>query len=59
MRADDDIELLHQDPHEVTVSDVNRLYLEKDNDELLERVLGVPALAGSQQKYFEKRRRRG
>ena len=54
--AGDAIELKHRDTKAVTVADVNRLYLDKGDPELLDRVLDVPTLAGSMRRHFEKRR---
>lgn len=51
--AGDTIELLSRDSNNVTVADITRLYaFEKDNRELMQRALGLPALPESWRDYF-------
>ena len=48
-----DRQLMERDPHQVTVADIVRLYVkEKDNLELLQRVVEVEALSESWRDYF-------
>ncbi len=51
----DAIEPKYRDPNNVTVADVNRLFLEKENTELLEHVLRAPALSAWWRRHFEER----
>lgn len=52
--AGDTIELLSRDGNNITVADVTRLYaFEKDNLELLQRVVKVEALSKSWRDYFQ------
>jgi len=54
----DRIEPLARDPHGVTVSDVVSLHLgEKDNQELLARVVKVPALPERSREHYRRRLR--
>ncbi|MEW5957588.1 MAG: MOSC domain-containing protein [Chloroflexota bacterium] len=51
--AGDEVEFIERDPHQVTVADIVRLYVkEKDNLELLQRVIEVEALSESWRDYF-------
>lgn len=51
--AGDEVEFIERDPHQVTVADIVRLYVkEKDNLELLQRVVEVEALSESWRDYF-------
>lgn len=51
--AGDAIEFIQQDPHQVTVADIVRLYTsEKDNRELLQRAVQAEALSESWRDYF-------
>ncbi len=51
--AGDTIELLSRDSNNVTVADITRLYaFEKDNRELMQRALDLPALPESWRDYF-------
>lgn len=51
--AGDTIELIQQDPHQVTISDIVRLYVsEKGNRELLQRAVQAEALSESWRDYF-------
>jgi len=51
--AGDAIELLSRDPNNVTVADITRLYaFEKDNRELMQRAIELPALPESWRDYF-------
>ncbi len=50
----DGIELIHRDENNVTVADINRLYLRKNIDlELLHRAVEVKALAENLRNYFQ------
>ena len=49
------IRLVKRDQHHVSISEVNQLYLQRDNKLLLERVLAVPALSTSERHHFAKR----
>jgi MOSC domain-containing protein YiiM len=52
--AGDPIELLSRDGNNITVADVTRLYaFDKDNLELLQRVVKVEALSASWRDYFQ------
>jgi len=52
--AGDAFELLHNDLHQVTVTDIVRLYTtEKNNSELLRRAIAVAALPESWRGYFQ------
>jgi MOSC domain-containing protein YiiM len=51
--AGDSIEILKRDANGLTVSDVTRLYLAKDDFETLQRALRVDALPDSWKSYFE------
>lgn len=51
--AGDTIEILKRDVNELTVSDVTRLYLAKDDLETLQKALKVEALPDSWKSYFE------
>lgn len=51
--AGDSIEILKRDANGLTVSDVTRLYLAKDDFETLQRALRVEALPDSWKSYFE------
>jgi MOSC domain-containing protein YiiM len=54
--AGDAIARLHRDPGNVTVADITRLYaFEKDNAELLRRVLDLPALPEDWRAYFREK----
>jgi MOSC domain-containing protein YiiM len=54
--AGDAIARLHRDPGNVTVADITRLYaFEKDNAELLRRVLDLPALPDDWRAYFREK----
>jgi MOSC domain-containing protein YiiM len=51
--AGDEVEFIERDRHQVTVADIVRLYVkEKDNLELLQRVVQVEALSESWRDYF-------
>lgn len=51
--AGDEVEFIERAPHQVTVADIVRLYVkEKDNLELLQRVVQVEALSESWRDYF-------
>lgn len=51
--AGDEVEFIERDPHQVMVADIVRLYVkEKDNLELLQRVVQVEALSESWRDYF-------
>ncbi len=51
--AGDAIKLVSRDPGKVTVADITRLYaFEKDNRELLQRAIDLPALPESWRDYF-------
>ena len=51
--AGDEVEFIKRPPHQVTVADIVRLYVkEKDNLELLQRVVQVDALSESWRDYF-------
>jgi MOSC domain-containing protein YiiM len=51
--AGDSIEIIKRDVNELTVSDVTRLYLAKDDFETLQRALKVEALPDDWKSYFE------
>ena len=52
----DEIRLLHQDPHKVSVADIIQLYaFDKHNKQLLEKAVQVPALPDDWKDYFIKR----
>lgn len=54
--AGDPITLLERDPANVTVADITRLYaFEKDNAELLRRVLDLPSLPEDWRRYFREK----
>jgi len=54
--AGDTIELLSRDSNNVTVADITRLYaFEKDNRELMQRALDLPALPESWRDYFREK----
>lgn len=50
----DAIQRVRQSRHAVSVSDVNRVLRDPSQRQLLDRVLGVPDLSGSQRKHLEK-----
>ena len=51
--AGDEVELIDRNPHQITVADIVRLYVnEKDNLELLRQVVQVEALSPSWRDYF-------
>ena len=53
VKAGDSIELLRRDANDITVADITRLYaFEKDDRELLQRVLKLEALSESWRDYF-------
>lgn len=57
--AGDMIEFIQQDPHQVTVADIVRLYVsERDNRELLQRAVQVEALSESWRDYFRQQIRK-
>ncbi|MGE5212298.1 MAG: MOSC domain-containing protein [Nitrospirota bacterium] len=54
--ADDSIELLERDEHNITIADVVRLYRgDATNQDMLRRVSELPSLPGSWRDYFRKR----
>jgi MOSC domain-containing protein YiiM len=53
--AGDPFHLLYRDPHNVTVSDITRLYsIDKSNHQLKQRAIAVQALPESWKDYFSK-----
>jgi MOSC domain-containing protein YiiM len=50
--AGDEIELIHQDEHNVTVADIVQIYVREANEALVRRAVQVPALAASLRNYF-------
>lgn len=53
VKAGDPIKIIQRDPHQVTVADIVRLYVqEKDNLELLRRAVQVEALSAGWRDYF-------
>jgi MOSC domain-containing protein YiiM len=56
VKAGDTIELLSRDENNIPVADITRLYaFEKDNLELLQRVVKIGALSASWRDYFQDR----
>ncbi len=54
VRAGDSIELLGRDANEITIADITRLYaFEKDDREMLRRVVKLEALSESWRDYFQ------
>ncbi len=54
VRAGDSIELLGRDANEITIADITRLYaFEKDDLEMLRRVVKLEALSESWRDYFQ------
>jgi MOSC domain-containing protein YiiM len=51
--AGDEIELIHQDEHNVTVADIVLIYVREANEALVRRAVQVPALAASLRSYFQ------
>jgi MOSC domain-containing protein YiiM len=49
----DEIELIHQDEHNVTVADIVQIYVREANEALVRRAVQVPALAASLRNYFQ------
>ncbi|MEM8778016.1 MAG: MOSC domain-containing protein [Cyanobacteria bacterium P01_G01_bin.49] len=56
VKADDKLRLIDRDKHQVTVADITRLYVNKNQDlGLLQRAIEVEALPTSWRDYFQKR----
>ncbi len=56
VEAEDAVELIERDKHDVTVADVTRLYAhDRNNRDLLYRAVQVPALPESWRRYFRHR----
>jgi MOSC domain-containing protein YiiM len=51
--AGDEIELIHRDEHNVTVTDIVQIYVREANEALVRRAVQVPALAASLRNYFQ------
>jgi MOSC domain-containing protein YiiM len=53
--AGDELKLIDRDKHQVKVSDITKLYVNKERDlELLQRAIGVEALPASWRDYLQK-----
>ncbi len=51
--AGDEIELIHQDEHNVTIADIVQIYVREADEALVRRAVQVPALAASLRNYFQ------
>ncbi len=51
--AGDEIELIHQDEHNVTIADIVQIYVREADEALVRRAVQVPALAAGLRNYFQ------